>query len=327
MLIAHESSNLKEGFCLASVGLSLTIISPKEAAGYTTSMWRILTTPTSIICLALAVCMMRASAWQWDRHLQKKELIATLEDTLKQDPIDLLQLAKPDTNWSKEIWRRVHIAGTYDFQHEVIVRRNRGSQDHAGFHVLTPLRLDGPSEIYVLVDRGFIPLGREAREFRSRYHSPSRIDQFALVKDSARRTLFAPADPAVGAGKSWADIWIRVNISAMQQQLPFQVLPIYVELMSSPDDPLLPSKIVKENSAAKNEVLSLTGQKYVENLSLNSPDANYPTPLFDTTPPPDIHLGYVYEWAFMAALTLAIGAIAQRKTWRALRQHGKLRRM
>ena len=208
------------------------------------------------------------------------------------------------------MWRRVHLTGTYDFAHEVIVRRNRGTQDHAGFHVITPLKLDS-SELWVLVDRGFLPLGREARDYRTRYHSSARFDGYGLVKASQPPKLFAPSDPPTGLDKSWADIWIRVNVEAMQKQLPYQVLPIYVERMERPDDPLLPEKIVKEGSAGRNDVLALTGQKQVENFGMESPDTQYPLPHFDTTPPPDIHLGYVYEWAFMALLTLGIGAVLQ----------------
>ena len=122
-----------------------------------------------------------------------------------------------------------------------------------------------------------------------------------------------PQDPPVGNGRPWNDLWIRVDIHKMQQQLPYPVLPVYLESMENPDDPLLSSQIVKEGAAGRNDVLALTGQKQVENFDMRSPEAQYPIPLFDTTPPPDIHLGYVYEWAFMALLTLAIGFIAQMK--------------
>jgi cytochrome oxidase assembly protein ShyY1 len=122
-----------------------------------------------------------------------------------------------------------------------------------------------------------------------------------------------PQDQPVGSGRPWNDLWIRVDIQKMQQQLPYPVLPAYLESMEHPNDPLLASQIVKEGAAGRNDVLALTGQKQVENFDMRSPEAQYPIPLFDTTPPPDIHLGYVYEWAFMALLTLGIGFIAQMK--------------
>jgi cytochrome oxidase assembly protein ShyY1 len=278
-------------------------------------MFKYLLTKTSITCLILALGMTRASFWQWDRHLQKQELIKTLQATLTREPADLLSLSQSQTALGSEAWRRVHFSGSYDFDHEVIVRRNRGSQDHAGFHVITPLKLDN-SNAWVLVDRGFLPLGREERAYRKRYQTETHVERYGLLKESQPPKLFAPADPLTGPGKDWADLWIRVNVEAMQKQLPYSVLPIYVELMESPDDPLLAEKIVKEGSAGRNDVLALTGQKQVENFGMDSPDTQYPIPHFDTTPPPDIHLGYVYEWAFMALLTLGIGVVLQLQRFR-----------
>jgi surfeit locus 1 family protein len=278
-------------------------------------MRQYLFTKSSILCLFLALGMIRASVWQWDRHIQKQKLIQTLQATLTREPTELLALSQSQSDWQSETWRRVRFSGSYDFAHEMIVRRNRGTQDHAGFHVITPLKLDN-SESWVLVDRGFIPLGREGREYRKRYQTEPHVERFGLLKESQTPKLFAPADPPTGSGKEWADVWIRVNVEAMQKQLPYRVLPIYVELMENPDDPLLAEKIVKEGSAGRNDVLALTGQKQVENFGMDSPDTQYPIPHFDTTPPPDIHLGYVYEWAFMAILTLGIGVVLQLRRFR-----------
>ena len=271
---------------------------------------------TTLLCGALALGMIRASVWQWDRHIQKQELIATLQATLRRDVTPLQELVASKPPWEQETWRRVQVSGTYDFEREVIVHRNRGANDQAGFHVITPLKIDS-SEHYVLVDRGFIPLGRQEREYRKRYNTNPRVEIYGLIKASSEPNSLArvlgPKDPAVGPGVPWADLWKRVNIALMQKQLPYPVLPVYLEVMENPDDPLLAAKIVKEGSAGRNDVLALTGQKQVENFGLNSPDLAYPLPHFDTTPPPDIHLGYVYEWAFMALLTIGIGIIAQLK--------------
>lgn len=267
-------------------------------------------------CVLLALAMLKAAAWQWDRHLEKQRLIAKLNETLTLEPVPLATLTSDPLITSALQWRRVSYSGVYDFEHEVIVRRNRGTQDRAGVHVITPLKLEG-TDHYVLVDRGFLPLGREAREYRKRYQTPLSGLAYGLIKSTKEPKLpsflafLEPQDSAAGPGKPWNDLWIRVDIQKMRLQLPYPVLPIYIESMENPNDPLLASSIVKEGSAGRNDVLALTGQKQVENFDMSSPEARYPIPLFDTTPPPDIHLGYVYEWAFMAVLTIGIGIIAQ----------------
>jgi surfeit locus 1 family protein len=270
----------------------------------------------TLICLTLAFGMAAASVWQWNRHIQKQELIKTLQTTLKSEVVDLAQLIQSDLqtapDWRQHIWRRIRVSGTYDFSHEVIVRRNRGSNDQAGFHVVTPLKI-ASSENYILVDRGFIPLGRQEREYRKRYQSPHHADIYGIIKESSVAKFLGPKDPDAALDRPWIDLWIRINTSALQRQLPYPILPIYIEVMEDPNDPFLVNKIVKEGSAGRNDVLALTGQKQVQNFGLDSPDLAYPIAHFDTTPPPDIHLGYVYEWAFMALLTIGIGVIAQFK--------------
>ena len=134
----------------------------------------------------------------------------------------------------------------------------------------------------------------------------------------------APADPPTGDGKPWVDQWLRVDIPAMQKQLPYHVLPVYVEVMDDPNDPLLASKIVREGAGGRNDVLMYTGQT-VKSFGMDSPDTTYPIPTYDITPPPDIHLGYVYEWAFMALLTVGIGIVMQlKRPRRSLKEEAQL---
>lgn len=259
----------------------------------------------------LSVGMVYASVWQWGRHIQKQALVQHLQETLTLPPIPLIGLLSTSTTWEDLTFRRIQVSGSYDFTHEVLLR-NRNLEGRAGAHIITPLKIDN-SDSYLLVDRGFIPLGREARDTRSKYQTPHHVELFGLVKDSMPKKFMAPADPAAGNGSPWVDQWLRVDISSMQAQLPYQVLPVYIEVMEDPNDPLLASKIVREGAGGRNDVLMMTGQKEVQNFGMESPDANYPIPTYDITPPPDIHLGYVYEWAFMALLTVGIGIIMQLK--------------
>lgn len=260
-------------------------------------------------CLILAIGMLCASRWQWDRHLWKQDLIKTLEQTLLLEPVELPTLLESKAEWSSLTFRRVKISGEFDFEHEFLLR-NRSLAGRNGFHIITPLKIDG-SNRSVLIDRGFVALGREERGQRKAYRSASRVELYGLLKQSVTPSFFAPPDPPAGPGHPWVDRWLRINIEAIQKQIPYELLPIFFETMTNPDDPTLPSQIVKESDAGKSDILVYTGQKQVQNFGLDSPDVAYPIATYDTTPPPDIHLGYVYEWAFMALLTLGIGIIMQ----------------
>jgi surfeit locus 1 family protein len=274
----------------------------------------------TLTCLLLASGMVWASFWQWDRHLQKQALIETLHQTLRLEPAPLPELIAQNPEWRALTFRRVRLSGTFDFSREILLR-NRSRDGRAGVHAITPLKIDG-TDHSVLIDRGFIPLGREAREYRTRYQSAHHVELFGLLKDSSAQKFMAPRDPPAGLDKPWVDLWYRIDIPSIQKQIPYSLLPFYLETMTDPNDPLLASKIVREGSAGRNDVLMLAGQKNVESFGMESPDALYPIPTYDITPPPDIHLGYVYEWAFMALLTLGIGVIMQLKRPRKIQDQG-----
>ena len=112
----------------------------------------------TLITGVLASGMVYASIWQWDRHLQKQDLIKRLHETLTLEPIPLSELVTQSPKWEDLTFRRVKLSGAYDFSHETILR-NRNLEGRAGAHAITPLKLDS-SDTYILVDRGFIPLGR-----------------------------------------------------------------------------------------------------------------------------------------------------------------------
>jgi len=260
-------------------------------------------------CALLIVFMLGMSAWQWDRHLQKIALIETLNQTLGLEPIELRSLIVQNPDPKTLTWRRVKLSGEFDFKHEFLLR-NRSFEKRAGVHVITPLKIDG-TDTWVLVDRGFIPFGREGQQNRVRYQRPARTEMYGLIKDTMPQRFMAPNDPEPGPGKPWVDQFLRVDIEKVSKQLPYPVLPFYLETMKDPNDPLLASQIVKGSEAGRHDVLNVTGPSTVENFGMESPDAEYPFPAYDTTPPPDIHIGYVYEWAFMALLTLLIGLVVQ----------------
>jgi surfeit locus 1 family protein len=58
-------------------------------------------------------------------------------------------------------YRRVILRGTYDAPRQVLID-NRLHQERAGYHVITPLRLEG-SSMHVLVNRGWLPAAADHR--------------------------------------------------------------------------------------------------------------------------------------------------------------------
>lgn len=266
---------------------------------------------TTITCTILAALMVRASFWQHSRLLQKNAYIAQLEERLKEPPAALITLLEDIKHGASTtlIHKRVLVQGTYDFAHQMILR-NRRYHNIPGALLLTPLRIDG-TNIAILVNRGFIPL-KDSNSLE-RFNTATHASFTGLLKENMYKKFLAPSDPEVSPHGPFQVQWIRVNIPQIQKQIPYDLLPMWVEVMeqnaSSSD---IKKNIVSESSAGREDMLFLPGNQEKKILSdADVPELNYPVPSYDTVIPPGRHQEYVYEWAAMAILTLLIGYILQ----------------
>src|SRR5215204_2730115 len=96
--------------------------------------------------------------WQLDRLRQRRERNAATIGN-EQAPVRPAEDVFTRTITEADQWQRVEARGTFDADHQFVVRyRSNGGAD--GYEVVTPLRTASGA---VLVDRGFIPLERGTR--------------------------------------------------------------------------------------------------------------------------------------------------------------------
>lgn len=271
--------------------------------------WRASISVPVLVLVILFICL---SYWQWTRHVSKKVLIEKLSERIVAEPIDIKK-SFPDihnSNISTLLHHRARVEGIFDFQHEMVIR-NRRLAGQAGELIITPLKfLDNSGAI--LVVRGFIPLELSSRESRASYQTPiGKTEIIGLVKEGAYQKLLAPSDPPSGGANPWVDAWLRVDIDKMQRQIPYRIFPVYLEQLD--DIPLedLKTKVIKESSE-KAEILSLAMRSAVPApQGMKDSGENYPKPFFDAYVSAGRHLGYVFEWAIMALITILIGIVLQ----------------
>lgn len=197
-----------------------------------------LTTPRwlithSIVLLALTV-LISFGRWQLDRLEQRRTLNANVMQALDQPPTILDGSMIEPTDFHL---RRVRVTGTFDNEANIIIR-NQQFENQSGVDVVTPLRIAG-SDRAVLVNRGWIPRGNvdPPPESRRVYDVEGEVTIEGIAyRTETRPNRFAPLDPTPAAGKTRLDAWFRVDIERLQQQLPYPLLPIFVE-QTAPTDP------------------------------------------------------------------------------------------
>ncbi len=258
----------------------------------------------NIVCLILAALMLRASFWQWERHVYKQKYLKHLEDNINQPIVDFKDLIQSG-NLIDNKFRRVSVTGEFVFKEEMILR-NRKLNDSPGVHVLTPLKITG-TEHYVIVNRGFIPLKSSYPKERKQFQKTTSLSFIGLVKETVPPKLLAPQDPEPLPG-NWVDAWLRVDLEKMQKQLSYKILPVYLEIMDDPDPAKAEAKIMVSTDG-RDELFFLPAR--LNKLRELEASSSYPIPAHSTVVPAERHLGYVYEWAIMALATILIGIILQ----------------
>jgi len=191
---------------------------------------------TLLIFIASAVCV-RLSIWQVSRLKETRTFYDHMVAVQTMRPINL-PTQQVLTNME---YRAVTASGTYDFQNQIATRdQYNGLQP--GYHLLTPLRLsDGEA---VLVDRGWIPSdGNSTPADWNQYDQPGKVTVSGIIRlGQTQPTPGSDTDPTLTPNQTRLDFWVYVNLDRIREQIPYPILPIYVQLTPDPNriDPPIP---------------------------------------------------------------------------------------
>lgn len=187
---------------------------------------------TLIVFAGTALCA-RLGIWQLDRLDQRRTANAHFESARAMPTLELAGATTEDL--TAQEYRAVTARGVYDFEHQVALR-NRDHDGVLGYHLLTPLVLgDGTA---VLVERGYIPAeGNAAPADWRKYDQPGEIAVSGILHLGQTEPGFgAAADPALAPGQTRLDFWIIVNLERIAEQLPYPLLPVFIQPDMDPND-------------------------------------------------------------------------------------------
>ena len=185
---------------------------------------------TLLVFLGTALCI-RLGIWQLDRLEGRRAFNAQFESMRELPALDLNQEG-PDSIAEME-WRSVQVTGEYDFENQIALR-NQYYGDQYGYHLWTPLLFDGTA---VLVDRGWIPADGNSMPFDWR-----KYDEAGVVSVSGQIRL-GQAKPVLGGvadtlpeNGARLEIWNNGDVARIASQLPYPILPVYIQVAADPSD-------------------------------------------------------------------------------------------
>jgi surfeit locus 1 family protein len=180
----------------------------------------------------------RLGIWQLDRLQQRQARNAEFVRHVSAEPLTLT--GEPLPAEPADLKDRLAVAkGQFDFDQQIILTQ-QSWQGRPGVHLVTPLSIEG-SKKAVLVDRGWIPAADAENGDLARFN----VDGNLLIGGTLR-----PSQILTGGRESIVDSpqrdWYRVDIEAIQDQIPYELLPVY--LIQAPESTMdeLPFKVEQD---------------------------------------------------------------------------------
>ncbi len=227
---------------------------------------------TTLLVIAGMWLTIRLGFWQLDRMAQRQDFNNHIRAVQAMPALNLSLETFPDDLLEME-YRPVEARGRYDFTHQVAIRNQVWIQtwgNEPGYALLTPLVMENGQA--VLVERGWIPADANTPAAWRQYDEPGLLNVKGIIRLPAERgEMGGIPDPTLALGQEGLDFWNYVNIPRLEAQMPYPLLPVYIQ----------------QGPEALNEALPY---RFLPQLDLS-----------DGT-----HLGYALQWFFYTAL-LGVG--------------------
>lgn len=175
-----------------------------------------------IICVPLFI---KLGLWQYNKAKLKQEMQTSYNASLDYDALALpARLDNPDM-WK---YKKVKITGHYETKYQILLD-NQVEQSRAGFHVLTPLKIEGRND-YVLINRGWIA-GKATHTDLPAITTPEGVVEIVGLVWVPSKKIFTLE--TTQEKSQWNLVWQHMDLERYQKSVSLNVLPIVIKLDSN----------------------------------------------------------------------------------------------
>jgi surfeit locus 1 family protein len=172
-----------------------------------------------IVCVPLFI---KLGLWQYNKAHLKQEIQNSYNASLDTEALSL-----PAQFDNLDAWKhkKVTVKGHYKTEHQILLD-NQVENSRGGFHVLTPLKIEGRND-YVLVNRGWIAGGATHTEIPLISTPEELVEIVGLVWVPSKKifTLESKAQKS-----QWNKVWQHMDLERYQNSVAIKVLPIVIKL-------------------------------------------------------------------------------------------------
>lgn len=177
--------------------------------------------PTLMLALPIPL-FIALGFWQLDRADQKREQARMLSERAEMPAFDL---DAPVSDPESLRFRKLRASGSFEADGQILIE-NRRRGNRIGFHVVTPLRIQG-SDLRVLVNRGWIPAEPDGDP------TPAPVPEGEATVTGEAHIPYLPAlvlHEGAGAAKDWGERWPYLTVDLYAEIADYPVQPVVILL-------------------------------------------------------------------------------------------------
>ena len=175
--------------------------------------------------LFLVPLFIAAGQWQWNKAAAKAAQQVELE-TRGKEPALVVPTTRVDAESLR--YRRVVARGHFEPQYQVLID-NRTYRGQAGYHVVTPLRLED-SAMRVLVNRGWVPILADRGTLPPITTPEGLVNISGVATLPTTRFFTLGKDATQGNPGAWQSVWQNLELVRYGRAVSFPVQPVVVQL-------------------------------------------------------------------------------------------------
>lgn len=187
---------------------------------------------TTLLVLAALGVLVRLGIWQLDRLESRRAFNDRVTAQISQPTLELSPQTLENTPLAKELpemeYRSIRVYGEYDHDHQIALR-SQYHENQYGVHLITPLKISGSDQV-ILVNRGWIPVKDWENGLLAQYDQPGLVEVQGMIRPSMDQADFGNrSDPTPAPGQPPLKSWNFVNIPRIAEQMPYALLPAYIQ--------------------------------------------------------------------------------------------------
>jgi surfeit locus 1 family protein len=124
-------------------------------------------------------------------------------------------------------YKKVIVFGKYEPKYQILID-NQVENDQAGFHVVTPLKIENSNQ-YILVNRGWI-VGKDKHTDVPAFSTPIGNQQIEGMVWLPSKKIFTLEGPTTNQRNDWQLVWQNLDMDKYRKNVPLPILPVIIKL-------------------------------------------------------------------------------------------------